>query len=669
MRWVISIASLLFTTLPPAPLRRLDQSTTVPAPTTASGVPLYWHDKAFGILLEDPVPLGLTRRLLGIAQSHTKTVQHADMYGGIYDYAYYFISILVGTPPQRQSVILDSGSSLLGFPCSECVHCGKQHIDRGFVVSESSTAKRMSCSDSKCLTKRCGSNGMCRYSQGYSEGSSIEGTFVSDMVALGEIADRSDPIRFDYIGCHDRETNLFTTQKASGIFGVSYPKRGKQPTLIDALFESPLTDTKVFSICASEDGGELTVGGFNSSKHLPSMTKPATRMRLLSLSQSLRHDVHLRSLVYPEESTWRKRGLKAVDEPEPQDYMEVLYNSSGLTDQDDHGRFLGENINTPPIAWTPITSTSSYQIDVNKIQMVVGENKLEDVATRDQIGSVIVDSGTTFSYLASSAFKSFMEYIDKACVDASNWCISRAKTSSDQLCWNIENPQTDFKHAPSFLLTLGSGAIVEWGPESYLHRRAKTNTWCLAVDDNLSRTSILGMSFLKGQDVIFDRERDLVGFVRAACKVVPDTTRPTMPAGTSGEAQPTIEVQDDAASNWLSEVTDSYVVTTDSPGYSPLGKKILPSSFGRPVMWASGGIGVALCATAMVAITRRSMRRSTEYERMEPDESAIEATRLRQVDPIPYHENDLSEAVQVRVADDTSAEAMTFDALEELAMP
>lgn len=634
-----------------APLRVLKNEFNATA--TAPIMPEHWHDKAFGLLVEESVPLALTRRLMGIAEAHTKTVQRADMYGGIYDYAYYFISILVGTPPQRQSVILDSGSSLLGFPCSDCVHCGKQHIDKGFIVSASTTAQRMTCSDSKCLTKRCGSNGMCRYSQGYSEGSSIEGTFISDMVALGEVQDQSDPIRFDYIGCHDRETNLFTTQKASGIFGVSYPKRGKQPTLIDALFQSPLTDTKVFSICASEEGGELTVGGFDSSKHLSSRTKPAPTLRLLSLSQSLRHDVYLRSAVFPEEE---KRRGQSEPIQEPHDYLKILY------DNHDEVKFiskrlLNDEVNNIPIAWTPITSTNSYQIEIKKLQMAMGD-KVEDVATQEQIGSAIVDSGTTFSYLATPAFKLFMEHIDTACVATPEWCISRAKTSSDQLCWRIDDAK-DFAHAPSFILTLGSGAEVEWGPESYLHRRAKSNTWCLAVDDNMSRTSIFGMSFLKGQDVIFDRERDLVGFVRASCKVVPDISRPTMPPTPLTQRAVDIPVTNNSAANWIAQVTDTHIASSsvdNNVGYSPI------------VMWASGGLGVALCATAMVAITKRSMRRSSEYERMEPEESGIEATTVHiNNNPVPFN-SDVTEAVQVRVADDT-AESMTFDALEELAMP
>ena len=45
-------------------------------------------------------------------------VFRARLYGSMFSYAYYFLDVLVGTPPQRESVILDTGSSLLAFPCS-----------------------------------------------------------------------------------------------------------------------------------------------------------------------------------------------------------------------------------------------------------------------------------------------------------------------------------------------------------------------------------------------------------------------------------------------------------------------------------------------------------------------------------------------------------------------
>jgi len=42
-------------------------------------------------------------------------IESARLYGNINEYAYYFVDLLVGTPPQRVSVILDTGQWHLCF--------------------------------------------------------------------------------------------------------------------------------------------------------------------------------------------------------------------------------------------------------------------------------------------------------------------------------------------------------------------------------------------------------------------------------------------------------------------------------------------------------------------------------------------------------------------------
>lgn len=162
-------------------------------------------------------------------------IHRTPIFGSIHEYAYYFVDALVGTPPQIQSVILDSGSSILAFSCSSCTHCGK-HIDKPFKVEASSTGEWLRCDDKKCMSTKCnqaaGIN-HCSYSQNYSEGSSLYGHYISEYIGLNK-PEGMDPdtdvhmVRYDYVGCHTRETNLFTTQKASGIMGIAPPKDGKQ---------------------------------------------------------------------------------------------------------------------------------------------------------------------------------------------------------------------------------------------------------------------------------------------------------------------------------------------------------------------------------------------------------------------------------------------------------
>ena len=45
---------------------------------------------------------------------------------------YYYANIFVGSPPQEQSVIMDTGSGLLALPCSKCTACGLKHLNVPF---------------------------------------------------------------------------------------------------------------------------------------------------------------------------------------------------------------------------------------------------------------------------------------------------------------------------------------------------------------------------------------------------------------------------------------------------------------------------------------------------------------------------------------------------------
>merc|ERR1712107_766011 len=102
--------------------------------------------------------------------------------GDMVSYQYYFVDMLVGTPPQRASVILDTGSGIFAFPCTKCRHCG-HHIDPVFDIAQSSTAKWLGCGGDCHDACR---NGHCAYSQMYTEGSSNRGYYFNDYVQLGD---------------------------------------------------------------------------------------------------------------------------------------------------------------------------------------------------------------------------------------------------------------------------------------------------------------------------------------------------------------------------------------------------------------------------------------------------------------------------------------------------
>lgn len=58
---------------------------------------------------------------------------------------YYYVNLYIGTPPQEQSVIVDTGSGQLALPCSKCESCGSSHIHRPFDLRQSSSSKIVTC--------------------------------------------------------------------------------------------------------------------------------------------------------------------------------------------------------------------------------------------------------------------------------------------------------------------------------------------------------------------------------------------------------------------------------------------------------------------------------------------------------------------------------------------
>ena len=51
-------------------------------------------------------------------------IHTALLYGGV-DLGYFYVNIYIGTPPIRQTVIVDTGSGITTFPCNDCgSNCG-----------------------------------------------------------------------------------------------------------------------------------------------------------------------------------------------------------------------------------------------------------------------------------------------------------------------------------------------------------------------------------------------------------------------------------------------------------------------------------------------------------------------------------------------------------------
>ncbi|KAF0696095.1 Aste57867_13133 [Aphanomyces stellatus] len=193
--------------------------------------------------------------------------------------------VYAGTPPQRASVIVDTGSHLMAFPCNGCDKCGT-HTDAPFDATKSSTLKYPSCSNPLPFScHSCTQNDQCAISQSYTEGSSWEAVVVEDTVWLGDDAAHPDRhfnesygTRYMF-GCQKHETGacfslgyllthainagLFISQVANGIMGMS----NTDSNLVRKLFVEHKVDTSAFSLCFAPQGGTMALGTLSTTHH------------------------------------------------------------------------------------------------------------------------------------------------------------------------------------------------------------------------------------------------------------------------------------------------------------------------------------------------------------------------------------------------------------------
>lgn len=221
--------------------------------------------------------------------------------GALYQgYGTHYFDIWVGTPSQRQTVIVATAARYTAFPCSGCGpdYCGREHhTDPYFNEEDSSTFHEPTCDE--CLFGHCSpsyldkdGNQYCRLFLSYAEGSSWTAHEARDVAyALGphheplerteedgEVKKGYDPThasKFSFVmnfGCQNELTGLFKTQLADGILGMENSPFTFWKQMLDA---GVIAEAK-FSLCfnrqpiVDRDGNEagvLTLGGVDARLH------------------------------------------------------------------------------------------------------------------------------------------------------------------------------------------------------------------------------------------------------------------------------------------------------------------------------------------------------------------------------------------------------------------
>ncbi|EAR96391.3 eukaryotic aspartyl protease (macronuclear) [Tetrahymena thermophila SB210] len=387
----------------------------------------------------------------------------------------YWVNLYMGSPPQKQTAIIDTGSSLLAFPCSQCEsNCGN-HLNKQYNLTQSLTALKMSCGaqfdNFRC--QNCNGN-QCTWGVSYMEGSSIGGFMAIDYIVFGDeiqdylnsknrqnLTEIEDSEYLKYInhekvqipfGCTTKETHLFKTQVPDGIIGLapSSNQYNNPPNIIDRIFSQHKDNDEqlVFSLCLNSlQGGYMSVGGYNHELHIP--------------------------------------GSK--------------------------------------------TKIIKYNKNSNFYDVSVKEVRIEGQFVTNSLPHPILDSGTTLVFGPKSFIDPMIDAINQLCKNNQKYKCGNAKENFNrQIRWlyrkSDEFPTVEdfFNSFPVLEFDFGDN-IIEWKAHGYLYidpDNNNPNLFQFAFETHPSVSKVyLGGPFFKNYDILFDKNKGEVHFTPSSCKL------------------------------------------------------------------------------------------------------------------------------------------------------
>jgi hypothetical protein len=420
-----------------------------------------------------------------------------------------------GSPPQRQTVIVDTGSGVTAFPCSGCKDCGSPdyHIDRLFVEEESDTFHESTCTKTgDCIMQRSNCQGnSCKIRMSYAEGSRwnayeavdrcyVAGPHETPLMVVNSNnnndsnnnsndsnadADDMDPrhavdLAFDMtFGCQTLVTGLFKTQLADGIMGMSNQKS----TFWSQMFQAgKMGSDQRFALCFSRP---------------PDITREGTEAGAMTLG-GCDDRLHLTPMVFtPGFDTGRSS------------FFSVKVRKIMLRD----GKY-GESVKSTNK--NPNKGVTVLDIDESVI------NK----------SGIIVDSGTTDTYWnagISAEFKKVWknkmgwDYSNKA-IDLTDEGLAALPTILIQLYGDdatTGDSDLDAFHTPGLAGAMDTkhptDVILAIPPSHYMEYNPDKDTYTSRFYPDERGGSVLGANAMMGHDVFFDVDTKRIGWAESAC--------------------------------------------------------------------------------------------------------------------------------------------------------
>jgi len=429
----------------------------------------------------------------------------ADQIAALYHgFGTHYIDLWCGTPPQRQTVIVDTGSGVTAFPCSGCKDCGapKYHIDGYFVEADSSTFEKVACDSCQRGTCKQGED-RCDISMSYQEGSSWHAYEAIDSCYVGGPhnaplvqvdADTSDwnpnhasafSTRLTF-GCQDRLTGLFKTQLADGIMGME----GAATSYWKQLYKNGQIETQQFALCFSrptETSREGTVAG--------AMTLGGVDPRL--------------------------------------DDTPLVY-STGASGR---GGFFGVKVRHIYLRTGHDGNDSAKYTDIKTENL--------DVPT----GSFIVDSGTTDTYLnkrISKSFRAAFKTLSGKDYDHKGMTLTDEELSKlPTILFQFEGDDIQNADLPDDTVGLAGAldsehpldVILALPPSHYMELDSKGKYVARFYDDE-GGGSVIGANAMMGHNVFFDMESKRIGWAESKCDYTELLSESGYPSVLTGDGTP-----------------------------------------------------------------------------------------------------------------------------------
>ncbi|KAL3616276.1 hypothetical protein CASFOL_039666 [Castilleja foliolosa] len=173
----------------------------------------------------------------------------------------YFTEVGVGTPPQTQTLVIDTGSNMLWVQCQPCDPLCYEQFDPVFDPTKSTSFADVGCDDLNCYKVKESNRGCdtsrCTYKYMYGDGTDISGTMAIENITIGDTI-----VPNIIIGCTHTAQGLLIENQADGILGLG-------SGALSVMSQSGGLIGGMFSYCLSNSttgGGWLEFGRTNVSR-------------------------------------------------------------------------------------------------------------------------------------------------------------------------------------------------------------------------------------------------------------------------------------------------------------------------------------------------------------------------------------------------------------------